>query len=80
MNRYQAHAFHAARHEAQRQFADQEQDPAPLFGRCGICGQYHRFPEVRYRCGCGDERCATEAERLGYRCPECGSEMRMVAE
>lgn len=80
MSRYQAHAFHAERRRVMEQLKAQDPVTDRLYGRCGLCSLYHRQPDVRYRCGCGDERCATEAERLGYRCPECGSEMRMVAE
>lgn len=76
LNRYQAHARHAARHEAQGRIA-QEQDPEPLFGRCGICGQYHRFPEIRYRCECGYRRCSRGVDEWGSTCPECGREVRM---
>lgn len=52
-----------------------------LNGLCGLCGGYHRQPDLRRRCeGCGDRVCVgvavIECPRCGGRLVDEGEEMR----
>lgn len=44
-----------------------------LHGLCSLCGEYHRQPDLRWKCSeCGTEICAETRTAV---CPECGTEL-----
>ncbi|MBN1631243.1 MAG: hypothetical protein JW990_15890, partial [Thermoleophilia bacterium] len=52
-----------------------------LHGRCELCGEIHRNPDMRYRCpDCAIEVCVIHAQELEYACPHCGGRLELSSE
>ena len=61
--------------------APQSMEGGRLHGRCELCGEIHRSPDMRYRCpGCALVVCVAHAQELEYVCPDCGDRMEISPE